>query len=478
MQKILTKLFESWAKEKALIVSPLPISGSDRRYFRISSENKKAIAAFNPDEKENETFIKFTNHFWNKNRNVPKILAQKLSENIYLQEDLGDKTLLNFLEEERKTSTEFPQTVLSFYKKAIQELIQFQLVAGKDLNYNWCFSRPSFDKQSMLWDLNYFKYYFLKPAKIAFDEQALENDFHAFSDYLLQADCNYFLFRDFQARNIMIHQNKTYFIDYQGGRKGALQYDLASLLYQARAKVPDEIRTELLDFYIQEAQKIIAIDEKKFREFYQAYVLIRIIQTLGAYGFRGWIEQKEHFLKSIPSAVQNLKNLLQNETLSLSIPHLKNTLMNLPNFDANKSLEKTDYLKITINSFSYKKKGIPKDETENGGGFVFDCRAIHNPGRYEPYKELTGRDASVIDFFKKESRIDAFLEDVKKLVEPSIEKYLERNFTSLMVNFGCTGGQHRSVYCAENLAKHLIQKYPQTKITLNHIEQDLWDLKP
>jgi len=466
----LIKLFENWSCEKTIGISPLPPSGSYREYYRIKSKNKVALGVFNPDKKENIAFLKFSWHFLNKSLNVPEIYAEDLGKNIYLIQDLGDTTLYSYLTNVYKSGI-FPKELIDTYKKVIEILPQFQIYAAKDFNYSICYPRESFDKQSMIWDLNYFKYYFLKLAKIPFDEQDLENDFQKFTNYLLKTDCSFFLYRDFQSRNIMIYNNEIYFIDYQGGRKGALQYDLASLLYDAKADIPQHIRNELLEEYIKNIRKLINIDEGKFTQYFYGYVLIRIMQAMGSYGFRGFYEKKEHFLQSIPYAIENLEYLLNNVNLPIKIPTLINVLKRVVDSEELKNLGRTkSILKVSINSFAYK-KGIPVDISGNGGGFVFDCRAIHNPGRYEKYKNLTGLDNATIEFLEKEKDLDNFLNNVYLLVDQSVENYQQRKFTNLMVNFGCTGGRHRSVYCAEMLAKHLKAKY-DIKVDIRHVELD------
>ncbi len=466
----LIKLFENWSGEKAINISPLPPSGSYRKYYGIKGKNKVAIGVFNPDKKETIAFIKFSKHFLNKGLNVPEIYAEELKKNIYLIQDLGNTTLYSYLSNVYKNSI-FPKELIDMYKEVIKKLPQFQIYAAKDFDYSICYPRASFDKQSMIWDLNYFKYYFLKLAKIPFDEQDLENDFQKFTNYLLKTDCSFFLYRDFQSRNIIIYNNKIYFIDYQGGRKGALQYDLASLLYDAKADIPQHIRNELLKEYIKNVQKFVNINEDEFIQYFYGYVLIRIMQAMGSYGFRGFYEKKEHFLQSIPYAIENLEYLLNNVTLPIEIPTLTNVLKRVVDSQELKNLGRIkNILKVNINSFSYK-KGIPVDTSGNGGGFVFDCRAIHNPGRYEKYKLLTGLDNAVIEFLEKEKNLDNFLNNVFLLVDQSVENYQQRRFTNLMVNFGCTGGQHRSVYCAEMLAKHLKAKY-DIEVRIHHVELD------
>jgi aminoglycoside/choline kinase family phosphotransferase len=466
----LISLFEAHFKEEVTLFEQLPASGSYREYARIKSMHHKVIGAYNHDVKENKAFLEFSAHFLKKDIPVPRIYSVSSDQMTYLQEDLGNTTLFDFLSKVRETEG-FSDKIVEEYKKVLRQLPRIQLVAGKDIDYSVCYPREAFDKQSMMWDLNYFKYYFLKLAKIPFDEQALENDFDLFSDYLLAADTDAFLYRDFQSRNIMLKDEKVYFIDYQGGRKGALKYDLASLLYDAKADIPQTIREELLEFYLDELSRYTDIDRQKFKSLFDGYVLIRIMQAMGAYGFRGFFEKKEHFLKSIPYALQNLATLLSKHSIEVKLPELFKVLKSVGESALLKSISvDNDRLTVNVNSFSYK-KGIPKDRSGNGGGFVFDCRAIHNPGRYLEYKFLTGKDPEVQQFLEDKSTMAEFLSPVFSLVSHSVEVYLDRGFTHLSVSFGCTGGQHRSVYAAEKLTEYLRNNYPVT-VVLQHIEQD------
>ncbi len=457
-EETLNELFRQYSNQLADQIIKLPPSGSYRQYYRIVYGSNSVIGAYNEDRAENIAFLAFTKHFYQKGLPVPKILIEDLDENAYLLEDLGDTILLDHIQQLNYPNEVRPE-VIKVYKKVLEELPRFQILGSEGLDYSLCYPRHAFDRQSMMWDLNYFKYYFLKLAKVPFNEQLLENDFNALVDFLLTADCNYFLYRDFQSRNVMMKDDKPHFIDYQGGRKGALHYDIGSILFEAKTSLPADVRQELLDHYISSLNLYLPISKERFMHHFYGYVYIRLMQAMGAYGFRGLYEKKELFLQSIPLALNHLDWLLSNVTLPVQLPELTKVFEFLTHSDYIRQLAKNDLvLTIQINSFSYR-RGIPADESANGGGFVFDCRSVHNPGRYDEYKELTGKDETVQQFFSRESEMTNFLEHVFALTDHSVEKYFERGFTSLMINFGCTGGQHRSVYSAEMLQKHLTVKY-------------------
>lgn len=469
------KMFEDWAGETAQSMVQLAQAGSDRRYFRISGDTKTAIATQNADLKENTAFLKFSQHFNSLGLNVPQIYAYSLEQGLYLQEDLGDVQLFNLLPAKGETWSE---ELKNIYKKSVEALAYLQIKGGKELDYSVCYPHAAFDEQSMMWDLNYFKHYFLKLAKISFDEAALERDFKRFINYLLLAERDFFLFRDFQSRNIMVKNGEPYFIDYQGGRRGALQYDVASLLYQAKGSVPSEVKNEVLTHYLDTVERMMPINRTFFCELYYGYVLIRCLQALGAYGFRGLYERRDHFLASIPFAIRQIEELLGVIQLPIKLPELWKCLHLLVKSEQFAGFDKQKYenspLKVAIKSFSYKKTGYPIDTTDNGGGFVFDCRFLHNPGRYDEYKKLSGLDQPVIAFLKQQPDTDSFLQNVYAIVDKAVEKYLERKFEHLAINFGCTGGQHRSVFSAESLAKHLREKYG-IAVMLEHVEKHRWE---
>lgn len=453
-------------------IDAIPPAGSDRRYYRLGYKEKTAIGAWNPIQEENSAFLYFTRHFKANGLNVPEIYAEDPENYVYLVEDLGNTSLFSLLENISENSG-FPAEIAKIYRESLKELIRFQVVAGKSLDYSFCYPHEAFDARSMKWDLNYFKYYFLK-LHVPFHEGRLENDFDTLVDFLGRADSSFFMYRDFQSRNILIKDERLYFIDYQGGRKGPLQYDLASLLFQVKADLPFEFREEMLDYYLSELSVYIEIDKAVFKRQYYGFVLIRLLQVLGAYGFRGLIEKKPHFLSSIPFALKNLKWWLKNVNLNLELPELLPCLERLTNLEKYQLAESPSVKNLTIvlKSFSYK-RGIPDDLGGNGGGFVFDCRALPNPGREERYRAFNGRDQAIIDYLKDDPQVISFLEETEKLVNQSVENYLERGFSSLSVNFGCTGGQHRSVYCAETLAARLKRKYQQVKLEVEHVMLNL-----
>jgi aminoglycoside/choline kinase family phosphotransferase len=470
-QEILSDLFSSWAGESIVKIEALPAHGSSREYYRITGKLKRAIGTYNEDRAENVAFLSFSKHFAKKALPVPQIFAEDLDRHIYLEEDLGDETLFSYLSAIRQKEG-FSDKILRVYERVVKTLPDFQIKGGKGLDYKVCYPRNSFDRQSMLWDLNYFKYYFLKLAKIPFDEQKLEDDFEKFTDFLLSAERNFFLYRDFQSRNIMLIDSKPYFIDYQGGRKGALHYDIASLLYDAKADIPHEVRLNLLDAYLSALENYMPIDHQSFMAHYYGYVYIRIMQALGAYGFRGFYERKTHFLKSVPYAIRNLEILLQTVQLPVALPSLGDALSRLVRSTYLRQLGEVELpLRARIQSFSYK-RGIPWDEQGHGGGFVFDCRALPNPGRYPTFENLTGNDQPVIDFLDKENEVEKFLRNIYKLLDQSVTNYQKRNFTDLMIAFGCTGGQHRSVYCANRLCGYLKNKY-NIEVEVRHRELEM-----
>lgn len=466
--ELLGNLYRTWCGSEAEHFNELPPSGSNRRYYRMSGAGGTAIGVYNADAKENRAFLSFSRSLLEAGVRVPQIYDADEAYGVYLQQDLGDETLFSYLCRKRaEASGEFTNELKELYKSVLAELVTIQCKGAEHINFDHCYPRQAFDRQSMMWDLQYFKYYFLKLAHITFDEQALENDYNTLMDYLLGVDCSKFLYRDFQSRNVMVLNGEPWFIDYQGGRYGALQYDVASLLYDAKANIPDDVRAELLDHYM---QSLRCSDRNDFEQHYYGYVLIRIMQAMGAYGYRGFFERKEHFLRSIPFALDNLKNIVENHMPPIEVPELRRLWAELCESQTLRNIAAPQRLKVTVTSFSYK-HGIPVDNSGNGGGFVFDCRALPNPGRYKEYKSLTGRDAEVKAFFAGVAdEMNAFIDAAKQLAAMSVERYMSRGFTSLTVSFGCTGGQHRSVFCADSMAQWLADTY-DIDVELKHWEQ-------
>lgn len=470
-------LFASYSKQPVISIEKIPQSGSIRIYFRIVTSEKSFIATHGINIKENAAFIHFSRHFKNCNCPVPEIFAVNEAGTVYIQEDFGDISLLDKLEEHG-----YNIYVYSLFQQSLKELANLQIKGDENLDYNFCITSKEFGKQAILSDLLYFKYYFLDALQIPYDKEKMLDDFEKLSDYLSHADHKYFMFRDFQSRNILIENEKVHFIDYQGGMKGALQYDVASMLWQAKANLPDEWKNNLLDYYMDCVEEIIKkeIDRARFTNQYNGYVLIRLMQVLGAYGFRGLFERKAHFLTSIPLGLKNLKWFLQNKQIGIALPEFERLLSAIVSdevierFEPLQATKKTQ-LVVYINSFSYKKV-LPEDKSDNGGGFVFDCRGILNPGRIEEFKKQTGRDKNVKDYLEQQTKMPGFLNSIFDVVDITVEDYIRRDFSSLMVSFGCTGGQHRSVYAADALARHLRNKF-KVKIELHHIEQENknWD---
>ena len=452
----LKRLFQQRFDKTPDRVQPLQgeLGGSGRRIIRLANNNLTAIGILYDVREENVAFLEFSRHFRRHSLPVPEIYAEDLNHGAYLEEDLGDTTLFEFLSRNRAGESIAPEVVAA-YRKVVATLPRFQVEAGRDLNYTVCYPRDSFDRQSITWDLNYFKYYFLRLAGIPFNEQALENDFERITAFLLATDRDYFLYRDFQSRNVMWRGSDPFFVDYQGGRKGALQYDIASLLYDAKADLPPTLRQKLLDHYLDELAGVIDLKRDAFMRHYYAYVYVRILQALGAYGFRGFFERKAHFLQSVPYAMKNLRWLLHNVELPIETPTLLDAFRSMLASEKLQSLEvEPEKVVVRIFSFSFH-QSMPRDESGNGGGFVFDVRSLPNPGREERFKALTGKDSPVIDYLNQQESVHQYLASAMSLVDASVANYQSRKFKSLMVSFGCTGGQHRSVYLAEQMAKHL-----------------------
>ena len=475
MQIRLARLFEERFGKPAERVAGLKADGSQRTYFRITGGGISVIGAHGPDADENHAFLRFSDAFRRIDLPVPEIYIADEDAGLWLEEDLGDTTLFHALTDAREHElAEFPMSVVPIYERVADVLPRFQIEGGRVIDYRDAYPRAAFDIQSMRWDLNYFKYHFLKLAHIPFNEQRLENDFEQLASFLLEADTSHFLYRDFQSRNIMLRQGQPWFIDYQGGRRGAPHYDIASFLYDAKAALPDPVRDRILDRYLQALGRLLPIDRRQFLEHYRGYVLIRIMQAMGAYGYRGLFERKPRFLQSVPHAARNLARILD-VGLPIALPELEAVFGRIVDAFAGHSAQNTHFqgLTVSISSFSYR-GGYPEDATGHGGGYVFDCRALPNPGRRPEFMGASGLDPEVIAFLESESEVHSFWDRVRTLVDNHVEDFQRRHFSDLSVSFGCTGGQHRSVYFAERLANHLRAHFPDVCVNVKHRESHAW----
>ncbi|MBE6286679.1 MAG: phosphotransferase [Mediterranea massiliensis] len=463
----LKKLYIAHTGHEPEQIEEMPSSGSNRRYFRLQGE-PTLIGVSGESQEENRAFLYMARHFKEKGLPVPEVFIQSENGMYYLQEDLGDTLLFNAIEKGRKTSV-FGEEEKELLRKTMRLLPAVQFAGADGMDFSYCYPQSEFNSRSILWDLNYFKYCFLKATGLDFQEDRLEDDFQKMSDVLLRSSSATFLYRDFQSRNVMIKEGEPWLIDFQGGRKGPVYYDVASFLWQAKANYPDSLRQELLKEYIAALRKYQPVDEAYFYAQLRHFVLFRTMQVLGAYGFRGYFEKKPHFIQSVPFAIANLRQLL--EEPYPEYPYLCQVLKNLTEMKQFSDELQKRQLVVKVMSFAYK-KGIPEDTSGNGGGYVFDCRAVNNPGKYERYKPFTGLDEPVIKFLEEDGEITTFLEHAYALVDATVKRYMERGFTHLSVCFGCTGGQHRSVYSAQHLAEHLNKKFG-VQVNLMHREQNI-----
>ena len=469
MEEVLKQLFEKYTGQTATEITEMNSSGSNRRYFRIRGGRVSVVGVIGTNKDENNAFISLSKHFGEKGINVPKVLAVSTDGMSYIQEDLGDSVLYNEVSHGRE-SGEYSYYERDLLCKVVEKLPKIQFKGAEGLDFNVCYPEPSFGERMILFDLNYFKYCFLKATGLDFNEVLLQDDFEKFKEDLLEDMGDTFMYRDFQARNVMLKDDVPFFIDFQGGRKGPIYYDVASFIWQARARYPEDLKQEMLSAYLRSVRTYLPdLDEGYFREKLRQFVLFRNLQTLGAYGFRGYFEKKPHFLASVPFAIDNLRRLLR--TPFDKYPYLNEVLSKLTRMQQFYEIAEDKRLEVSIYSFAYK-KGVPVDTSGNGGGYVFDCRAVNNPGKYEYYRQFNGMDKEVIKFLEDDGEILFFLDNVYRLVDVHVKRFIERKFTHLQVCFGCTGGQHRSVYCAEHLAEHLAKKF-DIKISITHRELDI-----
>ena len=481
IQNILAELTHS-ISETPIEILPIAASGSARKYFRIVTDKRTLIGTYSENTEENEAFLTFSKHFHELGLNVPEVFAVNGEKTCYLQSDFGDDNLFAHVQKaliaggpSTGSGTAYSENVIELYKKALSHLVKLHVLGHKGLDYTKAYPTERFDRQAILDDLNYFKYYFVKPhEEIDFNETRLGKDFEAFADFISQAPCDFFMYRDFQSRNIMVKDGELYFIDFQGGRKGPLNYDVVSLLYQVKAQIPQAVRDELIQYYKEELKQFVDPEEVKFDLYQPYFVYLRLLQVLGAYGFRGLIQKKSHFIESIPYALKELKTWNEKHPIN-DYPELQKVISQLStlNYPTDSQLSTLNSkLTVTINSFSFK-KGYPNDFSGNGGGFVFDCRALPNPGREPEFKTKTGREWEVIDYLMAKPPVHVFLDHVKAVIGQSVDNYRERHFSNLMVSFGCTGGQHRSVFFAQTIYEWLKATYPDIHVVLNHIERKI-----
>lgn len=487
-------LFRQWAKEPAIKKTRIAANGSNRQYYRLEGERYACVAAVNNDVRENEAFFYFADLLRKHHVLVPKVYAVSKDRTIYLQEDLGNNTLFAYLQSKAASGIDTSDETIAYYKRVLTDLLKIQQVSKSyTVNYSLAYPRPAMDRQALQWDFNYFKYNFLKLLHIPFDEQLLEDDFQQLEDYLLKDDNSFLVYRDFQSRNIMLTPSgKLFYIDFQGARQGSPFYDVASLLYSSKSNLTTSQRNILLEYYLdgflhrfphagdnpsdaseatgKAGRPSRVARRENLRNRYHMWVIARMLQTMGTYGYRGIYEGKDYFLRSIPLVLHNLKQVLSGHPLPLALPELQKTwncLFRLPEYQYYEN-----GLTVRVFSFSYR-KGLPQDKSGNGGGYVFDCRSLPNPGRYPMYLSRTGCDDDVVDFFNADDHLPSmqnYLNHAYDMVDHHVEYFLQRKFTNLMVNFGCTGGRHRSVYCAEQMAVHLRERFPDVRVVLRHLE--------
>jgi aminoglycoside/choline kinase family phosphotransferase len=470
MKQRLIQLFEESFGQRPDVILDLAADGSTRQYFRLArGDHQTAVGAIGPDREENRAFLEFAAAFRNVGLPVPQVFAEDREAGVWLEEDLGDTTLFKALSAARAEGEDdaFPTEIESLYRRVLTILPCFQVRGHRVIDYRIAYPRQAFDEQSIRWDLNYFKYHFLKLAHVPFNEQRLEDDFARLTVQLLEADADYFLYRDFQSRNIMIRDGEPWFLDFQGGRKGAPHYDVASLLYDAKADLPPSVRTTLLEHYLDALSEHAVVDRSEFRARFPGFVLVRLMQALGAYGYRGFFERKQRFLESVPNAARNLEAIVS-AGLPLALPELERVFRHIADrwTDAGSAAPRQG-LTVLIQSFSFR-DGYPPDLEGHGGGFVFDCRALPNPHHEPALRDLTGEAPAVAAFLERAPEVQGFWENARALVDAQVDRYVERGFASLTVSFGCTGGQHRSVFMAAKLAAHLARRCPQVTVRVRH----------
>ncbi len=471
MKERLIGLFEARFGHRPEVILDMAADGSTRRYFRlVGPDDRTVVGAIGPDRDENRAFLEFARAFRKAGLPVPEIYAEDREAGVWIEEDLGDTTLFQAASAARVEcgEDEFPAEIEALYRLVLSILPRFQVEGHGVIDYRFAYPRQAFDQQSIRWDLNYFKYHFLKLAQVPFNEQKLEDDFARLTAFLLEADADFFLYRDFQSRNIMIRAGEPWFLDFQGGRRGAPHYDVASLLYDAKANLPPAVRAALLEHYLTALSEHVPVDRAEFRSRYTGFVLVRLMQAMGAYGYRGFFERKRRFLESVPNAARNVDHLLR-AGLPIALPELEGVFRHIADRWGGGVAEAVppSGLTVLVQSFSFR-DGYPADREGHGGGFVFDCRALPNPHHEPALRDLTGEDAAVADYLERSPEVQEFWENVRGIVDAHVEQYVDRGFASLTVSFGCTGGQHRSVFLAAKLAAHVGRRFPHVAVSLRH----------
>lgn len=466
------RLYEAYFGAAPDTACPLKPFASNRSYWRLASGKGTCIGVEGTDLQENEAFIAIARHFHGKGIPVPELLLVTEDRMSYIQEDLGDDILFDLYSKAGKRGEDTDE-IEALLCRTMSLLPKMQFEGAEGFDFSVCYPQPQFDSRMVLFDLNYFKYCFLKPSGLGFNEMLLQDEFEKFALMLTEEPSDTFMHRDFNARNVIIRDSQPYFIDFQGGRKGPIYYDVASFVYHARAGYPAALQARMLECYLAGLQKYMEVDRGSFIEKLKWFRLFRMLQILGAYGFRGLVEQKADFVVTIPPALEVLKGLAGD--ICGEFPYMAELIEKLAALPRFAKRNEDGALEVTVTSFSYR-RGVPCDPSGNGGGYVFDCRALNNPGRYPQYKSDTGRDESVIKFLEDDGGVFGFMAHVYGVLDPHVETFLARGFTSLMLSFGCTGGQHRSVYCAEQAARHIAAKYPQVRVRLIHREQNITEL--
>ena len=469
MDKRLKELYHQAQGAHATQCDRLAGAGSNRAYYRLASDKAgTAIGVVGTTTRENEAFLGLTHHFGAQGLPVPQVLAVSDDRLCYLVSDLGDTALYDALTSARQRGT-YNTEELELLGQTIDLLPRLQFQGAAEIDWSLCYPQPTFDRRTVMWDLNYFKYSFLKLAQIEFDEPLLEDEFERMADRLCDTEWTSFMYRDFQARNVMVHEGSPHFIDYQGGRRGPYLYDLASFVWQARAAYPSEIRTMLIERYRQALKPYVRLTSDELTTQLREWRLFRLLQVIGAYGYRGLYERKSAFLLSLPQAATQLREwLAEGDTGYTYLDTLLRQIASDPRYA--EPVMRTG-LTVKVYSFSYH-RGIPTDDSGNGGGFVFDCRALDNPGRYPEYRHVTGLDHPVIEFFDRHLSIHDFIAEVQPLVGRSVLTYKQRGFAHLQLSFGCTGGQHRSVFAAQHIGEWIANTY-DVRVEIIHREQQI-----